>query len=296
MAKKDDRKRYGMRPQDVLRREFIPESPYNAAVGTGSRVPSGPWSRLEGETIKAYFGFDIFRRLGPSRSLEAVKNILYAARQLRLLPTTRPDVLPSEEESRKLIQAVKRETAEGQTSALCRTKSTIAIGKDEKLARRHSNDLINKWAATYNWIERAKAWDDYVFKLMREHEIELRRQDQVEMAATNRVLRRKMLRISMKLLDQVLGQLEAGQSIEPKALRDLVLAAERTGLIRDNAFKGVKDLLDDSDKAGQMDPRIAIRLLDAMTSIAEEHETDGLALPSPDDAVDVESSVRGEQP
>jgi hypothetical protein len=270
MAKKDNRPKYGYRPLDILRRELLPEGPYNKAVGRQTSTPSGAWDRMPGEGMRQYLAFDVFRRLGPSRSLERTKEILYLARRQGLLPTTRADDSVTERPNRS-------ESGSEGTSGFGRPKSPFAIA--EKRSQRYFNKSMNEWYNRFNWVERAEAWDDHIYELARENERKLRREDQAIMADAGRQIRAKMLMITFRLLDKIADELTEGKSHSPKEIRELVLAAERSGLVRDNAFKGVKDLLDEEKGEGQLDQRIAVRLLEAMAGISEEAEQ--AALPGP---------------
>jgi hypothetical protein len=102
------------------------------------------------------------------------------------------------------------------------------------------------------------------------------------MAEHARAIRQKMRQISMKLLEQIIAQIDSDIPWSPKDLRELTISAEKCGAVAANAFQGVRDLLDEGTSGGQLDSQIAIRLMAAMANeaISWEDRANG-QLPAP---------------
>lgn len=83
-------------------------------------------------------------------------------------------------------------------------------------------------------------------------------------------MRDRMVRIALGLLERIARMLESDAEYDPKSLRELTLAAERAGVVRDNAFSGVRDLLDDGNgDAGKMPAQLAARLAAVLVEATE---------------------------
>jgi hypothetical protein len=217
-----------------------------------------PWDRMEGEPHAAYRAFEIYRKLGPGvRSQVGVAREIRWLREKRKRMNTRGLPLTDQE-----FEAIKSEIGR---------KKTGIFSEDWIVSERYVPTLIRQWSSRYAWVDRARAYDEHLYEQVRMAEIEARKADAVKAVASQRRFRESFEKLAFLLISRIRCMLESNQPLGAKEIRELTLAAERAGLVKENAFKGVRDILDESSDGGdRIDSATAAKLEEFMVAQAGE--------------------------